>query len=111
MKTTSTSCPLCGARFSEDDSRRAVTSIRNLRRQPAANVGQDGILRRVGYPPVHVSNRIRSRLTKPAQDAILPHMPSIAGVSQVAYFAQLSNGFLESVQRRTSVRCPRTRTT
>src|SRR5258707_7839955 len=36
---------------------------------------------------VHVSDRVRSRLTKPAQDAILPHMPSIADFSQVAHFA------------------------
>src|SRR5258708_13970815 len=47
-------------------------------KRPAANVGQDGILRRVGYPPVHGSDSIPSRLTKPALEALLPPTPSIS---------------------------------
>src|SRR5258706_5170376 len=63
------------ARFSEDDSGRAVTRIRNFRQRAGPRMwgrmaSWDGILRRGGYPPVPASHRNNTRVSQPAHESL-----------------------------------------
>src|SRR5260370_9413788 len=94
-------------RFSKDDAGRAVTSIRNFGR----HVGQDGILPTgvwtfvvvAGTPAVWDRRfwRLSWAGCHPA-----PLTTSSMDFSKLHILRELANGFLESVQRRTSVRRP-----